>query len=478
MFDYFLLSEDKAVKSDSHPYIPNSLSEIKRRMMHEIGVASIEELYSDVPKKYRVDKLQGLPKALSEFGVKKHVENLLSKNKTYKKMPMFLGGGCWPHYVPAVVKDIVQRSELFTSYTPYQPEISQGMLQALFEYQSLICELTDMEVANSSMYDWGSALGEAARMAMRLTGRREIVIPHFIHPERLATLQVYAESAGIRVSQLSQDMATGQTSLDDLRKKVSNQTAAVYVENPSYLGFIEASIEELSQETHSEGAIFIVGVDPTSLGVLKPPGAYGADIVIGEAQPLGNHMNFGGPLLGVFACRDDLQLIRQMPGRIIGMTTTKEGNRQGFCMVLQTREQHIRREKATSNICSNQAMCAVASAVYMALLGPEGLRRLGETIIQKANYTINLLSNINGVKAPIFEASHFKEFTVNFNKSGLSVKRINESLLNYGIHGGIDVSHNFPELGNTALYCVTEIHSKYDIEQMVSSLTKVLIDKG
>jgi len=355
----------------NHPYIPNSLSEIKQEMMREIGIKNLDELYADIPEKYRLKKPLNLPEALSEFEVKEHVEALLSENKTLNDMPMFLGAGCWPHYVPAVVKEIVQRSELATSYTPYQPEISQGILQALFEYQSMICELTGMEVANCSMYDWASALGEATRMAARLTRRNQILVPKIIHPERAATLQAYVETAGIKIKEIAFNNETGQISLEDLKSKISNETAAVYIENPSYLGFIETQVNEISKETHAYDALFIAGVDPTSLGILKPPSNYGVDIVVGEAQPFGNPMNFGGPLLGIFACRDDLKLIRQMPGRIIGMTTTLDGNRQGFCMALQTREQHIRREKATSNICSNEALCAVASAVYMALLGPE-----------------------------------------------------------------------------------------------------------
>lgn len=443
-------------------------------MMQEIGIKNIDELYVDIPEKYRLKKPLNLPEALSEFEVKKHIENLLRKNKSSEDMPLFLGAGCWPHYVPAVVKEIIQRSEFLTAYTPYQPEISQGMLQALFEYQSMICELTSMEVANCSMYDWASALGEAARMAVRVTGRREILIPKIIHPERAATLQIYAETAEIIIGQVAYEKKTGQISLNDLRDKISDKTAAVYIENPSYLGFIETQVDEISKEADNHGALFIVGVDPTSLGVLKPPGDYGADIVIGEAQPLGNAMNFGGPLLGIFACRDDMSLIRQMPGRIIGLTTTMEGSRQGFCMTLQTREQHIRREKATSNICSNEALCAVASAVYMALLGPEGIRELGETIAYNANYAMHLLSEINGIKAPIFDTAHFKEFTVNFDQTELSVKEIHEKLLHNNIHGGKDVSKEFPELGETALYCITEIHSKKEIERLAEVLAKIV----
>ncbi len=318
---------------------------------------------------------------LSEFDVKRHVEKLLSKNATSNNMSVFLGAGCWPHYVPAVVEEIIGRSELLTSYTPYQPETSQGMLQALFEYQSMICELTSMPVANCSMYDWASALGEAARMATRVKGKTEILVPKLIHPERLATLKVYASPAGISINEVDYEKESGGLDLRDLKRKISDKTAAIYVENPSYLGIIESQVDDIAREVASHDALFIVGVDPTSLGVLKPPGEYGADVVVGEAQPLGNSMNFGGPLLGIMACRDDMTLIRQMPGRIIGLTTTQDSTRQGFCMTMQTREQHIRRERATSNICTNEALCAVASAVYVALLGPEGLRKLGETVM-------------------------------------------------------------------------------------------------
>jgi glycine dehydrogenase subunit 1 len=467
----------KTLGKQSHPYIPNSQSEIKQEMMREIGIKSIDELYADIPEKYRLKKPLDLPAALSELEVKKHVEALLAKNKSCQDMPVFLGGGCWPHYVPAVVKEIIQRSEFLTSYTPYQPEISQGMLQALFEYQSMICELTGMCVANCSVYDWASALGEAARMATRVNGRKEILIPKIVHPERAATMQAYCEPAELKIGQVAYDKETGQLNLRDLENKISDRTAAVYIENPSYLGFVEAQAEEIGKIAHAHGALFIVGVDPTSLGILKPPGEYGADITIGEAQPLGNAMNFGGPLLGIFACRDEMSLIRQVPGRIIGLTTTVDGGRQGFCMTLQTREQHIRRERATSNICTNEALCAVASAVYMALLGPQGMRELGETIMYNANYAIQLLSEVDGIKAPVFKSAHFKEFTVNFDKARLNAKEVHEKLLQRKIHGGKDISLEFPELGETALYCVTEMHSKEEIERLVEALKEVLVGR-
>lgn len=287
-------------------------------------------------------------------------------------------------------------------------------------------------------------------------------------------MKAYAEPAGISVRSLAYNAASGEINLDRLKSMISDRTAAVYVEIPSYLGFIETQMEEIGEEAHSHGALFIVGVDPTSLGILKPPGEYDADIVIGEAQPLGNHMNFGGPLLGIMACRDDMRLIRQMPGRIIGLTTTQGGHRKGFCMALQTREQHIRREKATSNICTNEALCAVASAVYMGLLGPEGLRELGETIMYRANYAIKLLSGIEGLRTPIFRSTHFKEFTVNFDGAGLSAGEVNARLLQHRIHGGKNVSKEFPEFGETALYCVTEVHSKEQIDRLAEALEETL----
>jgi len=443
--------------------------------MREIGVESIDQLYSDIPSKFRLKRRLDLPKPKSELEVKRHVEALLSKNKTSKGTSAFLGAGCWPHHVPALVDAIVQRSEFLTSYTPYQPEISQGMLQALFEYQSLICELTSMDAANSSMYDWASSLGEAVRMAVRLNNRNEVLVPKIIHPERLATLRTYIEPLGTRVKLISYNRQTGQLNLDELRRECSQKTTAVYVENPSYLGFLETQVEEIAEIAHRKDALFIVGVDPISLGAVKPPGEYEADMVIGEGQPLGNHMNYGGPMLGVFACRDQNELIRQMPSRVIGLTTTQDGNRTGFCMALQTREQHIRRERATSNICTNEALCAVASATYLALLGPQGLKTLGETIMTKARYAMQLLSEIHGVKAPVFEALHFKEFTVNFDKTGKAVGTVNRALLKrHQVHGGKDVSGEFPALGKTALYCVTEVHSEEEIQRLAHALEDVV----
>ena len=446
--------------------------------MRRIGIQSIEELYADVPQRFKLKRRLDLPSPRSEQEVKRLVETILSKNKTFQDMPIFLGAGCWPHYVPAAVETTIQRTELFTSYTPYQPEFSQGMLQALFEYQSMICEITAMEVANCSMYDWASALGEAVRMAARLTHRTKVLIPKIIHPERKATLETYTEPMGIRIESVGYESETGQLDVEDLKTKISEKTASVYVENPAYLGFIETQAEDIAEIVHSHGALFIVGVDPISLGVLKPPGEYGADIVVGEGQPLGNPMNYGGPLLGIFACRDDMRLIRQLPGRTVGMTSTVDGKTRGFCMALQTREQHIRREKATSNICSNESLCAVASAVYLALLGPRGMRELGEAILCKARYAMQLLAKIDGVTTPMFKSAHFKEFTVNFDQTGKTALDVHERLLQRQVHGGKNIAKEFPELGETALYCVTEKHSKEDIDRLALALEAILEEKS
>ena len=441
-------------------------------MLKELGLKNIEELFTDIPEKIKFKGKLNIPGPFSEVEVKRKIAKLLEKNVSSMDIPVFLGAGVWPHYVPAVVDAIIGRAEFATSYTPYQAEVSQGILQAQFEYQSMICELTGMDVANASMYDWATSLGEAALMASRLTKKTEIIIPHFIHPERKAVLKLMVEPAKIKIIEVNQDRETGQINLEDLKGKTSKNTAAIYIENPSYLGFLEEKAKEIGEIAHENKALYIVGVDPTSLGLLKAPGDYGADIVVGEGQPLGNSMNYGGPLLGIFACKEEF--VRQMPGRIIGLTTTKKQNQRAFCMALQTREQYIRREKATSSICTNEALCAVAAAVYLSLLGPKGLKRLGEIIMTKSNYTMKRLKEEVGVKTPLFKAIHFKEFTVNFDETGKTALEVHKKLLKEGVHGGKIIKEEFPELGETALYCVTEVHLKEDIDKLVETLKKVL----
>jgi glycine dehydrogenase subunit 1 len=460
--------------SDPNPYIPNSSRKIIEEMLKELGVESIEELYRDIPKSIPRHQAKDIPLSHSELEVRRILKSITSKNKTVHEMPTFLGAGVWPHYVPAVVDMVVGRSEFLTSYTPYQAEIAQGMLQALFEYQSVIAELLDLDVVNSSLYDWPTAVGEAALLAKRATQRNTILVPHIIHPDRLSVLKTYVEAVGVRVEEVSQDKKAGKLLLQSLRSKLSDDVAAVYIENPSYLGFIEEQVDDISKAAHERGSLLIAGVDPTSLGVIRPPGSYEADIAVGEGQPLGNHMSFGGPLLGILGCRDDPKLIRQVPGRLVGMTTTLEGSETGFVLTLQTREQHIRREKATSNITSNEALCAIAALVYCSLLGAKGFKQLGELILANTHYAIRRLSRVKGLRVPVIEGAHFKEFTVNTDESGKSIHTYNRGLLQRGIQGGHPVDKEFPEFGNTALLCVTEIHSQDEINKLVSATDDIM----
>ena len=325
-----------------------------------------------------------------------------------------------------------------------------------------------MAVANASMYDWSSALGEAALLASRLNHKDTILVPSFISPARLAVLKTYTGPAGMNIEKVNHDPETGMMDLEDLKAKMGENTAAVYVETPSYLGFAEENVEAIGEIAHEKKAIYITGVDPISLGLLKAPGSYGADVVVGEGQPLGNHMSYGGPLLGIFACNHDNAIIRQMPGRIIGVTETIADKRRAFVMTLQTREQHIRREKATSNICSNEALCSVAGAVYLSLLGPNGLKDLAETCTSRAHYAIRRINDLDGVKAPIFNSYHFKEFTVKYSKK--KAAEVNKVLLAHGYQGGKPLKAEFPELGESALFCVTEMHTKKDIDGLVAAL--------
>ncbi len=458
----------------SHPYLSNDSADIRRKLLDSLDISSIDEAFSDIPKLVRLARSLSLPKPRSEVEVRREVERILSKNITAKNGLSFLGGGVWSHHVPAVVDAIAGRGEFLTSYTPYQPEISQGMLQSLFEYQSMMAELLEVDVVNSSMYDWASALGEAARMSARITHRNEFIVPHFLSPERLVVLKSYANPIGIRIKEVRQSLQTGQINLEALKEEVSSQTAGLYVENPAYLGHLVHDMDALAEIAHDAGSLFIVGVDPTSLGILKPPGRYNADIVVGEGQPLGNYVNYGGPLLGIFACRNEAQLVRQMPGRLVGLTTTKDGEKQGYCMVLQTREQHIRREKATSNICTNHALCALRAAIYMALMGGGGFRRLGEQLFTITLYATQRLSSVDGVRTPVFRGCHFKDFTVNFDGTEKKGSKISKRLLEWGILGGRPLERDYPELGDTFLYAVTEMHTRGDVDTLCDALKEIM----
>ncbi len=458
----------------SHPYLVNDPADRRQPLFDAIGVTSIDELFSDIPLQIRCPPDLALPRPASEVEVRREVEGILRNNVTAKDTVAFVGGGVWSHHVPAAVDALASRGEFLTSYTPYQPEISQGLLQALFEYQSMMADLLAVDVVNSSLYDGASALGEAARMAARVTHRSEFVVPHYLSPERRAVLQAYAEPADIRIHPIPQSVRTGQLSLDALKEVVSPQTAGVYLEVPGYLGHLIQDVEAVAEVAHDAGSLFVVGVDPTSLGVLRPPGQYGADIVVGEGQPLGNYVNYGGPLLGIFACRGDLTLIHQLPGRLVGMTTTKDGREEGYCLVLPSREQHLRREKATSNICTNHALTALRAAMYLALLGGDGLRQLGVHLFALTQYATQRVSRIDGVRAPVMEGRHFKDFTVNFDAAARTGSEVRTRLLARGILGGHPLGANFPELGDTCLYAVTERHTRADVDVLGDAVAESL----
>ncbi|MEW6592971.1 MAG: aminomethyl-transferring glycine dehydrogenase subunit GcvPA [Candidatus Hadarchaeota archaeon] len=454
-------------------FIP-STRESREEMLREIGVSGIDALFADIPADIRLERKLNIPEGVAEPDVRSHVKSMLSKNRPFTEMPTFIGGGVWPHHVPAHVKSIVNRSEFLTAYTPYQPEVSQGMLQALFEYQSLVAELVGLDVANSSMYDWSTAVGEAALMCARVTSKRRFLVPRLMSPERLSVLKNYTAGAALEVAEVAHDEETGQIRFDDLKEKLEGGAAGVYVENPGYIGFLETGVQEIADEAHKAGALFVVGVNPISLGLLKPPGYYGADIVVGEGQPLGNSVSFGGPTLGMFACRGEQKLVRQLPGRLIGMTTTLGGNVRGYTMVLQTREQHIRRERATSNICTNEALCAVAAAAYLASMGPSGLREVAEVCAANAKYAMKKLGKVKGLKVPVFNSPHFNEFTLKCTKKGISIEKFNARLLKLGVHGGKPVRGEFPDLGETSVLCTTELHTKDDIDKLAEAAASVM----
>ncbi|WP_297089832.1 aminomethyl-transferring glycine dehydrogenase subunit GcvPA [Thermococcus sp.] len=441
-------------------YLPNAAH--KEELAREIGFTSVEELFSDVPK--GMVKEFNLPEGKSEYEVFLELSEILSKNKTVLEMPSFLGAGTYFHYVPAHVKYLIERSEFLTSYTPYQPEISQGMLQALFEYQSLIAELVGLPIVNASMYDWGTAMAEAALMSARVTRKSKFIVPRALSPEKKRVLETYTAGPGLRIEYIDWNEG-GQVSIEKLKEAVEG-AAGVYIEIPNFFGLLEENIREIGGIAHDAGALFVVGVDPTILGIVEAPGELGADIVVGEAAYFGSPMNFGGPRAGIFAVRNDRKLIRQMPGRIIGMTKDAEGKR-AFVMTLQTREQHIRRAKATSNICSNEALVAVAAAIHLATLGPKGLRELGEVILKNTSYLKKRLGEVAEIP---FEGINFKDVLVRFEKP---YREIHEALLERNIHGGYYLGEHFLELGNAALFAATETTRKEWVDALIEALKEV-----
>ena len=433
-------------------------------LMKEIGIEDIESLFSDIPEKARIQGLD-LPEELDEWELKRRMEEILSMNRPVLS---FLGGGVYHHHIPAAVNAIISRGEFFSSYTPYQPEASQGMLQAIFEYQSEICELTGMEVSNASLYDGATALGEAALMSARVTRKSEFIIPEAISPEKKEVLQNYVKGAGMALKEVPFDRESGETLLDPLKEMLGPDTAGVYIESPNYFGVIEESLLEV-QSILPKKTLLVVGINPISLGVLEAPGNYGADVVIGEGQPLGLPMNLGGPHVGIFASRK--KYARKMPGRIIGLTRDSEGNR-AFAMTLMTREQHIKREKATSNICTNQALCALAAGVYLALIGRSGLRKIALLNLRNSHNLAERLNNISGLAAPLFSGPFFNEFTVRIE--GMKADGLREELVEEGIEPGIPLGTRFQGMDDVLLTCSTEVHTPDDHDRLVSAMERVV----
>ena len=442
------------------PYISHT-HEDEQEMLKSIGLNSLDQLFDDIPKDMQLGRELNLPKAMSELEVKRYLSEMAKKNCSLSELTCFLGAGAYDHYIPSVINHIISRSEFYTSYTPYQPEISQGTLQYLFEFQTLLCELTGMDVANASLYDGGTAAVEAALMAAAHSRKGEIIISKTVRPETIQILKTYAPLQNLTVVEV--DMKDGVTDLEALDKLVSDDTAAVITQSPNFFGIIE-DLKATGEIVHKgKKATFIASVDPISLGILKRPGDLGVDVVVGEAQSMGIPVAFGGPYLGFIASKKDY--MRKLPGRIVGQTEDLDGKRS-FVLTLTAREQHIRREKATSNICSNQGLNTLAATVYMVTLGKEGLKEVAMQSTQKAHYAFEQLTK-SGKYKPLFDKPFFKEFAVT---SDIDADKITKDLRKENIVGGYHLGKDFKELKNSVLYAVTEKRTKGEIDKLSSVL--------
>lgn len=443
-----------------YPYIPTT-REDEQEMLKSIGLNSPEDLFSDIPKDLQLNRELNLPKSKSELEVSSYLTALANKNCSISELTCFLGAGAYDHYIPSIINHIISRSEFYTSYTPYQPEISQGTLQYIFEFQTLICNLTGMDVANASLYDGGTAITEAALMAAAHSRKDEIIISKTVRPESIQILKTYAHVQGLKVIEV--DMKDGVTDLEALDGLVNDNTAAVVVQSPNFFGIIE-DLKATSEIVHkAKKASFIASVDPISLAVLKKPSELGVDIVVGEAQGMGIPVSFGGPYLGFIAAKSEY--MRKLPGRIVGQTEDKNGKRS-FVLTLTAREQHIRREKATSNICSNQGLNVLAATIYMVTMGKEGLKEVALQSTKKAHYAFEQLTK-SGKYKPVFDKPFFKEFAVT---SDLCPKNITKELRKANIIGGYNLGKDYPQLENAVLYAVTEKRTKDEIDRLSSVL--------
>lgn len=446
-------------------YIPLSKKDIEE-MLSRIGLSNLEDLFACIPQEIRWSGPLDLPSPLSESELLEYFENLSRKN-LYPEFLSFLGAGAYPHIIPAVVDYLSSRGEFVTPYTPYQPEVSQGTLQVIYEYQTLICQLTGLEIANASLYEGATAAAEAVLMAQRIKNKSKILVARSLHPHYRQVIASYVRNLGLNLEEVAFDDESGRLSLDDLKKRLNEDVTALVVQTPNFFGVIEDA-EAAFALAQEKGALNVAVVaEGLSLGLLEPPGSYGADIACGEGQSFGLPLSFGGPYLGFIACRE--KFLRQLPGRIAGQTKDAEG-RTGYVLTLSTREQHIRRERATSNICTNQAWCALRATIFLETLGLHGLQELAYYNLQKANYALENLGVIDGLKRR-FEGAIFNEFLLEL-KPPLS--QILTALMKRGILAGYPLERDYPELKNCLLICVTEVHSREKIEKLISSFKEVM----
>ncbi len=445
-------------------YVSNTDTD-RSEMFAAIGISKFEELLAPIPEAIRFKGDLDLPPVLSEHEVVRHLKELAGRNTETESGLSFLGAGIYDHFRPSVVGAMMSRGEFATAYTPYQPEMSQGMLQTIYEYQTMICALTGMDLSNASMYDAATGLAEAALMAAHILNRDEIVVSSSVHPNYREVLATYLKWTGYKL--IVAPITEGVTDTSLLSELVSEKTAAVILQHPNFFGALE-DLQASVDLAHSKGALAVASVDPISLGLLKPPGEFGVDIVVGEGQSLGNPMGFGGPLLGFFACKK--QFLRAFPGRIVGATIDQEG-RRGYTMTLRTREQDIRREKATSNICTNQALIALCATVYMSEMGKTGMFQVADLCLQKSHYCLNELCKIPGVEALHGSTKFFKEFAIQLP---ILAAEVNAKLLNVGIMGGLDLAAYYPDHPKALLVCVTETKSKADIDTFVSAVSSIV----
>ncbi len=441
-------------------FIPNT-DEERREMLKAIGVKSFKELIEDIPSSLRKADID-TPEGLSEMELFRHLRSLSKKNINADDYPTYLGAGAYDHFIPAAVDYLSSRGEFVTAYTPYQAEASQGLLQTIYEFQTAICELMGMDVANASLYDAASACAEAALLAIRHTNRKKIIVSRTLNPQYRTVIETYLKNM---VSIIEVSGNEGITDVSKLKASLDDDTAAFIVQNPNFFGCLE-DMTVFETICHRQGALFIVCTNPIALGVLKPPGEYNADIACAEGQSLGLPLSYGGPYLGIFAGKKEF--IRKIPGRVVGETMDLQGNR-AFTLTLQTREQHIRRERATSNICTNQALCALRALIFVSLLGKEGLKETGLKNIKLSHYAYEKVLEINGF-APAFDQPFFNEFVISSKKSP---EIIQDALLKDGIIGGLPLKRYYPELAEATLWCVTETKTEEDIGKLMEVLRRV-----